>query len=300
MVRCPLPVATLVEIADFLGICASTKHSATSESENVEPSSAAEKTGKSDATGEDKNSMQRSTLDTQNSEIENLPMERPQQIFSLLAACFTELLRVETSEKCATPTPPVCPRAMYHETAPIPLNTQVYEPLLPPSVSHQMQLAMHEALVTVMAERDEAHAQLIASNVLHVHELEQERKKNEKLRIEQELKDARRQLQQPNVGNFFQNLNDDRSRRILDARLRDCETILGRNSDEELADTSRQLADEVSAKTSHVLEIVRLKETREIERKNEAAEKQALKDELRRVKALLAQHEARTAELTRD
>lgn len=282
-----------MELSDFLGICASTKNAATTESESKEP-----------PTGQDSTrpNLENSTLVTQKGETENLSIERPQQIFGLLSACGTELLRAETSERRTLPTAPsptVPARALPSETTSPSLNIQVYDPLLPPSFSDQMQEAMHEALVNVMAERDEAHAQLIASNVLHVHELEQERRKNEKLRIEQDLKEERRRFQQPNVGSFFQNLNDDRSRRNLEAKLNDFERVLGRNNDQELADTSRQLADEVSAKTSHALEIVRLKEAREIERRNEAAEKQALKDELRRVKALLlAQIEANAGEIT--
>jgi len=232
-------------------------------------------------------------------ESEILSLERPQRVFGLLSACGTELLRAESLERTlhsgngrnlkgsATST----------ENVPPSINTQIYEPLLPPSVSDQMQQAMHGALVSVMVERDEAHAQLIASNVLHVHELEQERHKNAKLRIEQQWKEERARFQQPNVGNFFHNLHDDKARRDLQAKFDHFENILGRNSDEELAQTSRQLAEEISAKTSHSLEIVRLKEAREVERSNEAAEKEALKGELLRVKALLAEQEAQIAAL---
>jgi hypothetical protein len=57
-----------------------------------------------------------------------------------------------------------------------------------------------------------------------------------------------------------------------------------------------QLAGEISAKTSNALEISRLKETREIQRQSEAAEKQALKEELKRVKALLAEEQRQRKE----
>lgn len=283
-----------MEISDFVGICASTKNVATGESEIAGPTSDAD-------IGTEKDALH--DFDSKKTEIENLSIERPQHIFSLLSACSTELLRAETSEArdmSNARTPVILPPALSSRNAPGEMNTTVFEPLLPPSVSNGMQLAMHKALVNVMAERDEAHAQLIASNVLHVHELEQERRKNEKLRIEQELKEERRRFQQPNVGSFFQNSNDERSRRNLEAKLNDFEKVLAQNTDQEMADTSRQLAEEVSAKTSHALEIVRLKEAREIERENEAAEKKALKDELRRIKALLAKQETKTAEPTKE
>lgn len=288
LLQCPLPIETLAEIADLLGISASTKDVGQNDSNGVD----ATNNGRWDdihfketSHEEGKDVIERDP---------NLSLDRPQQIFSLLAACSTELLRAETLDAIDQ----FCP-----ESEPVPetdvkdvpseIKTQVYAPLLPPSVSDRMLEAMHEALVNAMAERDEAHAQLIASNVLHVHEIEQERRKNQKLRIEKELKEERSRLQQPNVASFFQNLNDDRSRRNLETKLNNFERILIRNNDTELADTTRQLAEEVNAKTSHALEIVRLKEAREIERKNDAAEKQALKDELRRVKSLLAKYESK-------
>lgn len=291
LLQCPLPIETLLEISELLGINASTKDVSTSEPEIAGSNN-------SDQNGLNATATQSAgPLSSGNPEGECLTVERPQKIFSLLAACSTELLRADTAERIMPPQGH--PRILVpKEIVPPPsINTQLYEPLLPPSVSDQMQVAMHEALVNVMAERDEAHAQLIASNIFHVHELEQERRRNEKLRIEQELKEERAKFQQPNVGAFFQNLHDDRARRNLLAKFDDFERILGNNTDEELAQTSRQLAEEVSAKTSHALEIVRLKEARDIERQNEAAEKQALKDELLRVKALLAEQEAKMAEL---
>ncbi len=279
-----MPIETLVDIAELLGISASTK--------DVVPSGVDSFSGKNDSCGD--------LADKKTDTIAlgpNLSKERPQQIFSLLAACSTELLRSETSQLQYQLSPtepsftPIC------SNAPARVRTEVYDPLLPPSVSDRMQEAMHEALVNAMAERDEAHAQLIASNVLHVHELEQERRRNQKLRIEKEVKEEQSRLQQPNVATFFQNLNDDRSRRNLETRLKNFERILGSNNDFELAEITRQLAEEVNAKTSHALEIVRLKEEREIERRNDAAEKEALKDELRRVKALLVEHQSKVKAL---
>lgn len=219
----------------------------------------------------------------------------PSAVFSLLSACETQMLRAastgsdrETSDTAGT--------TRSHIGSLIPsaaVKTNIYDPLIPPTFFEQVQASMHEALVSAMAERDEAHAQLIASNILHVHELEQERRKNERLRIEQEIQEEARRLQQPNVGNFFQNLNDDRQRRQLEAKLKNFERILSKNSDEELYAICQQLAGEISAKTSHALEIARLKEERELEKRNELAEKFGLKSELERVKQILMEERAK-------
>lgn len=291
LLQCPLPIEILLEVLELLGVNASTRTidladpGTTSDIQNC-PSGDIRSKESSHSIEETKASMQ--AMDSPST-------EAPQHIFSLLSACNAQLIRAETMERkraCVEASTIPCTMPS-NESGIQTINTQVYEPLLPPPVAEQMQEAMHEALMNVMTERDEAHAQLIALNELHVHELEQKRHKIEKLRVEQQLKEERARFQQPNVSNFFQNLHDDRARRNLEAKFDDFEWILGKNTDEELAQTSRQLAEEVSAKTSHALEKVRLKETRELERRNEATEKQALKDELARVKALLAKQEAK-------
>jgi len=50
-------------------------------------------------------------------------------------------------------------------------------PFLQNAASSQYQEAMHSALMKAMEERDEAHARMVAANVLHVHETEQQKKK---------------------------------------------------------------------------------------------------------------------------
>lgn len=230
---------------------------------------------------------------------------RPRRILSFLSVCEMELIRAINSEikssrpnrTSAMPTIVETIRVPRSRSLQTPIDTQLYDPLLPPSVSGLMQQAMHDALICIMAERDQAHAQLIASNVLHAHELEQERRKNEKFKLHQILKDERARLQQPNVANFFQNINDERSRRGLQVKLDEIEKMLAASNDSEIIETARQLAEEVSTKTSHALEIVRLKELREIERRNYDAETKALKEELRQVKALLAEETAKVEEV---
>jgi hypothetical protein len=266
----------LLEVSEFLGIAASTKEQSSS---STEPTN--------DPEGND-------TLAN---------TDRPRRILTILSACETEVLRAMNAEIMYTTgesgLQPIEDPIRAHSSSPpqLDFHTQLYDPLLPPSVSGIMQEAMHTALVNAMAERDQAHAQLISSNVQHLHELEQERRKNEKLKMHQIVKDERGRLQQPNVASFFQNLNDERSRRGLHMKLDEIEKMLAASNDSELFETSRQLAQEVSAKTSNALEVVRLKEVRGIEKNNYDTETQALKEELRRVKALLIEEKARAEKL---
>jgi DNA repair exonuclease SbcCD ATPase subunit len=138
-------------------------------------------------------------------------------------------------------------------------------------VSHQFREAMYSALMTVMEERDEAHARMVAAGVLHVHEMEQQRKAVRRISAEME---ALRQSQQ--VDSSF---NEENRRRL--------ERQMQQDSEAELISLCQQLAGEISARTSSALEVVRLKESRKIERENEAAERLALEEELRRTKELL-------------
>jgi len=69
------------------------------------------------------------------------------------------------------------------------------------------------------------------------------------------------------------------------------------DGDVEMIQLCSQLAGEISTKTSHALEIERLKQIRELERKTQATEKKSLVDELRRVKELLELERSKNAEL---
>jgi hypothetical protein len=182
---------------------------------------------------------------------------------------------------------------------------------------------MHEALMNALAERDEAHAQLIGSNVMHIHSLERERKKAEKLEVELRLREeiASVKLKQdfqppnlgnlfggnqpPNFGNLFAGKPDEKfeiMRKEIDLKIEAfhqayCNSSAG---DEEISQLCSQLSSEISAKTSNALEIQRLNEVRESERKTETAEKEALKEELNRLKTLLADEQKKSIEARED
>jgi hypothetical protein len=217
-----------------------------------------------------------------------LSNHRSGAIFSLLSVCETKLLRAEKADSTVSPAKAIDENKDNVASTSTVIKSEVYEPLLPPSVTDHFHEAMHEALMNVMAERDEAHAQLIAASVLHIHQLEQEKRKNERLQIELQVAEEIKQIQLPNVAHFFGGKFDDKPKRELEEKIEGFERILGKNQDDDINALCHQLAGEISAKTSHALEIIRLKETREIERQSESAEKQALKEELRRVKQLLA------------
>jgi len=267
ILRCPLPIDVLLELSEFLGIPASKKEEAVAD-----------------------------TTATDEVDIESFPSsDRPRRIHNILSTFENQLCSMEITKEPIVAADVTVSRPISDDipvrmssSSHSDINTRLYDPLLPPSVSKIMQETMHEALINVMHERDQAHSQLIASNVLHVHELEQERRKTQKLKIQQMVNDERGRLEQPNVASFFQNISDDRAKRGLQMRLDGIERMLASSYATDLIEASRQLAEEVEAKTAHALEAVRQKDIREIEKKNYDAETQALQEELRRVKALLA------------
>ncbi|CAB9500363.1 expressed unknown protein [Seminavis robusta] len=179
------------------------------------------------------------------------------------------------------------------------------EPLLPNHVTENLQEAMHAALMKVMAERDEAHAQLVSASVLHAHTLEQEKKKVQRLTAKLDLAKANnlKQHQGPMapIGPLF----GDRRKRIQEEqeereKLLKIELSMQQNADAEIVALCNQLSGEIAARTQAALEVIRLKESRKIERQHEAEEKQALREELGRLKERLAMEEQKVQEAQRE
>lgn len=217
----------------------------------------------------------------------------PGKLFGLLSTCETELLRFEnrlpTSSKMETkvpaptiPEPPRAPKFLY---------ANFDKPLLPASVQEQLNQSIYEALFSVMAERDEAHAQLVGSNVYHVHEVEQEKRKIKLLQFELEVaKQGSQSNQAANVVNLFgQKFDvgmkaDDKPQKDLEAKLKQFQR---ENNDDMMTALSRQLAVEIHSKTECEAEIKRIKKSEELKAENGANESKALKEELKRVQELL-------------
>jgi hypothetical protein len=149
---------------------------------------------------------------------------------------------------------------------------------------------MHSAFMKVMEERDEAHAKRVSANVLHVHEMEQQRKKAAHLATQ--LETVKRMAAA--TGQLF--LSEQEKQET--EKLRQFEKNMQQDSEAELLSLCQQLSSEIASRTSASLEIVRLKESRKIEKEHEAAEKVAMREEITMLREQLAE-ERRNKDLAR-
>ena len=148
--------------------------------------------------------------------------------------------------------------------------------------------AMHKALVSAMTDRDEAHSQLVASSVLHVAEMEEERKKND--RLTRKLVVAEKLNAEAGAGGSFFLGNDEI------AQKHHISANAMQSSDEELLAMCRQLSNEIAEKTNASLEIVRLKESHKIERDAEKARRKEMQNEIDELKRQLAAEKTKRIE----
>ena len=153
-------------------------------------------------------------------------------------------------------------------------------------ISHQFRDAMYSSLVHLMEERDEAHARMVTADVVHVHEIEQEKKIAQALRRQISHKD--RELETLKLA---AKKGSTTSSYAVENAVAPSRT--DSQTDTELISLCNQLSAEISSRTAASLEILRLKESRSIERENEAAERDALEKELARTRELLAQQEVK-------
>lgn len=265
----PLPVDALAALEDFLQLGSVHVENA-GMATNVEPTRT-----------EISQPFADGSLPTNTSQFVDGPYEKQltdasRDMLAMSSVCQTELHRLENNLRLA----PNNDSSASTETLPSTSrrSSTFHEPLLPAAVMEDLHEAIHMALMKVMAERDEAHAQLIAANVLHVHEMEQERKKADHLAKQLEV--AQKLLRSANGGPLnFGNDNDK-----PEVNLKRYQDQMTQNVEAELLSLCQQLAGEISARTAAELEIIRLKESRKLERDGELAEKQALRNELKRVK----------------
>ena len=254
--------------------------------------------------GDDQESSDQSNAASRIDSPTELKMERSEAILSLIQTCETELLRTQSN------TVEVAPVQAIGKAEPVVTSTSreelhltkswIHEPLLPQSVTDRFQNAMHEALTNVMLERDEAHAHLISANVLHIHELEQEKRKNDRLKIGKQVSESVARFKQPNVANLFAKFDpkfDDGKQKQLEAKIEGFERLVKDSGDEALVEITKQLASEVAEKTANALEVTRLKQALELVKANNKSETDALKEELRRMKELVSteEHDRKTA-----
>jgi hypothetical protein len=278
LLECPLPVEALLSLSETLGIAASTVDAPAQTCTIV-----------------------REKIETNNvlkdCDTEPLSYDRPTTILSLLSACQSELQRIE-NETAIRKTNKNNDSLSVTKLPPQLTNGMCFDPILPPSLTNILHDSIHDVLLHVMAERDEAHAQLIGANVMHIHSLERERKKNEKLSAEVQMREelakiqAKEDLNQPNLAILFGGKPDDRMakmRKEVDLKIEAFHQVYRSHSstEEEMTQLCTQLANEIATKTSYALEIERLKDLK----RTEADERSALREELKRVKEMLAAEE---------
>jgi len=207
-------------------------------------------------------------------------------LMALSSRCVSELTQAEQSGKLAGELLDVAAHSYAVLSAPT-----FFEPLLPTHATDHLQEAMHAALMKVMAERDEAHAQLVSTSVLHAHTVEQEKKKADRLTEKLEIVHKQQLKHVP----LFQKKKAEEEKEQRE-KWEKKELEMQQNSDAEIVALCEQLSGEISSRTKAALEVIRLKESRSVERQHEAEEKDAIKSELIRVKELLASEQKRAQE----
>lgn len=204
------------------------------------------------------------------------------EINEMVTECERQLLRVENQSAIAERLARSRRKNVINETK---MLTDHSDLLRDVSVSNQFQDAMHAALLKVMEERDRAHTRMVAGEVLHVHELEQERRKVSKLASQLDSLNARLEV----------------TSKLEETKINSTALVeqkMQQNTDLELVALCQQLSHEIAGRTEASLEICRLKEARKIERENDLAEKMALANEIKQLKEQLEQErkKAETAE----
>lgn len=210
---------------------------------------------------------------------ENERTKMAESVLSSTSLCENELLRAEKHGLLAERLSRM--KGKSNTAAPLSATLSTHASANPqPSASSLFRDAMHSALMAVMEERDEAHARMLSAEVLHVHEMEQQRKKTANLASELEM--LKKSLTSAGV----------RSRSSQNQTRNDTDPVRKierqHDTDAELISLCQQLAGEISARTSASLEILRLRESRKFEQENEAIEKETLKAEIAQLKHQLA------------
>ena len=203
--------------------------------------------------------------------------------------CFFELMHAEKIGKLATDLTAV-PLRHPHPSACI--APKFFRPNHATNHHHE---TVRAALTNVMAERDASRAQLIATSAFHVCAMDQERMKSASLSAKVEYL-ARKLQQRPQKkgGTFFGGFDKNTRKK------KDQNESLGKEHIElkekepnelelEIKKLCHQLSGEISCRGKADLEVIGLKERRDIERRFEASERAALHAEIAKLNEALAQ-----------
>jgi hypothetical protein len=260
ILECPLPVDGLAILAEFLGFS-----DAATEDEEIDsnPLKASETSLLN----------RRSALDSTNS----------RNLFALAASCENVLSRARNLVARTA--------AIAHDLSAAKINgVSLHSSSAAKTgytVNDSINSAWHSSLLKVMEERDEAHSQMIASKVLHSHEMERQRKTMTQTMIELERYKAIAQQGNSNPANG-------------EVAIPFSSGHTMHNSDEELVLLCQQLAGEISARTSSEMEILRMKEIRLTEREAETAEQNIMIEEMQRLQASLSEERTRAEAATEE
>ena len=176
------------------------------------------------------------------------------------------------------------------ETA-MPCVTQPYTLPLP---LNQVSDGTYSVLNEMMQERDEAQSRLTLADILH---------RQEKDELNLRVNDLKSQLETTKGSQNVQgdkNLNGDKSVSATNAQYHHVANRAMYDSDLELQSLCQQLAGEISARTAADLSLLRMKESRKLEQELEASERQALQDEVVKLREMVQQMSAQENEIKRE
>lgn len=219
---------------------------------------------------------------------------RSAQIHSLSSACESELIRAKNIQL----------KLKVFKSTPKQPGPNI-EPTFPPSDPKLLikskanqtssNAIMHKAIVASMTERDEIHAQLIASKVLHDHVLQKERVQSERLKyrclsLEKHIDGGATASNAFFVGNNV--VSREQKRKVVNEMVQDSEA--------ELLGLCKQLASEISGRTAASLEVIRLKESHAIELEMQKAERRMLEEEVEKLKGDLEEEKRKKDQIFHD
>lgn len=142
-----------------------------------------------------------------------------------------------------------------------------------PSNVHESELT-HSALLEVMEERDRIHCHMVSESILHAYEVDELKE-----RIGNLTSQIRESKKESDSAQSTGNDNDDKKLDGSSSHYR-TEKSIQQDTEAELLSLCQQLAGEISARTEACLEVIRLQESRKIEREQYVAERQSLQDEV--------------------
>lgn len=170
----------------------------------------------------------------------------------------------------------------------------IAQPYSLPLPSNQLSDGIYSVLNEMMKERDEAQSRLTLAEILH---------RQEKDELNLRVNDLESQLEATKRSQDAQsdkNLNDDKSASSANAQRHNIANRAIYDSDLELQSLCQQLAGEISARTAADVSLIRMKELRKLEQEREASERQALQDEVVKLREMVQQMSARENEIVHE